>query len=262
MESKEVLNIDSISYEVNNKSILSDISFKVNQGEMACIIGPNGSGKSTLIKLISGELIPTTGKVVYLNKEIKNWDITELACRRSILSQSNNLSFPFTIKDIIKMGRYPIKNSTKENDEKIYEILIEILDLKDKVDQNYITLSGGEKQRVQLARVFSQIWSFGNFSKKLLIIDEPTSFLDIKHQYALFDFLEKMNKKGLTIVMVLHDLNHALSFSNKIIMIKESRLLAEGKTSNVIDEEKLNELFDVKLKIVQENKKKSFISYK
>ena len=238
------------------------ISFKINQGEMACIIGPNGSGKSTLIKLISGELIPTTGKLVYLNKEIKNWDITELACRRSILSQSNNLSFPFTIKDIIKMGRYPIKNSTKENDEKIYEILIEILDLKDKVDQNYITLSGGEKQRVQLARVFSQIWSFENFSKKLLIIDEPTSFLDIKHQYALFDFLEKMNKKGLTIVMVLHDLNHALSFSNKIIMIKESRLLAEGKTSNVIDEEKLNELFDVKLKIVQENKKKSFISYK
>ena len=90
MENKEVLNIDSISYKVNNKSILSDISFKINQGEMACIIGPNGSGKSTLIKLISGELMPTSGKVVYLDKEIKNWDITELACRRSILSQSNH----------------------------------------------------------------------------------------------------------------------------------------------------------------------------
>ena len=110
-------------------------------------------------------------------------------------------------------------------------------------------LSGGEKQRVQLARVIAQIWS-DDYSKKILILDEPTSYLDIKHQYLLFKFLKELNQKGLTIVMVLHDLNHALSNSNKIAVLKDSKLISYGKTKNIISEELIKNVFEIDLKLI------------
>tara|TARA_B100000579_G_C22847358_1_gene865245 strand:+ start:932 stop:1720 length:789 start_codon:yes stop_codon:yes gene_type:complete len=251
MRNKKILNLNSVCYSINKKTLIDNITFDIDYGEIACVIGPNGSGKSTLIKLITGELKPTTGNIIFQNKKIEDWAPIDLACYRSVLSQSNHLSFPFSVIDIIKMGRYPIKNSTKEQNDEIYRKLIDIFDLNKNINQNYTTLSGGEKQRVQLARVFSQIWSDNEYSNKILIIDEPTSFLDINHQYALFEFLKSMNQKGLTILMVLHDLNQAIAYSNKIIMLKEAKLIASDKISEIINTEKLEEVFNIKLKLIK-----------
>tara|TARA_B100001094_G_scaffold327851_1_gene386977 strand:- start:594 stop:1289 length:696 start_codon:yes stop_codon:yes gene_type:complete len=220
---------------------------------MVSIVGPNGSGKSTLIKLVSNELNPSSGSIIIKNKLNNAWSISELSKFRAILSQSNSLSFPFTVLDIIKMGRYPFQTSEIINN-KICMELIDLLDLNNHIDQVYTTLSGGEKQRVQLARVFAQIWSDNTYDDKILMLDEPTSFLDIKHQYSLFKILKSLNNKGLTIMMVLHDINHALSYSEKIIMLKDSNLMGFGKINEIINSEILEKLFNLKLNLIKDKK--------
>ena len=250
MGSKCLLEINSIFLKIKNKLILNDISLHIESGDMISIIGPNGSGKTTLLRTISNEIPISDGKIEFMNKNILDWGLNEYANKKAVLSQSNNLVFPFSVIDIVKMGRFPLNNKGNQTEENnLCKKILNIFDLNDYIDQNYITLSGGEKQRVQLARVIAQIWS-DDYSKKILILDEPTSYLDIKHQYLLFKFLKELNQKGLTIVMVLHDLNHALSNSNKIAVLKDSKLISYGKTKNIISEELIKNVFEIDLKLI------------
>ena len=247
-QSKYLLELDSLSYKINNKQLIDDVSLKILDGEMVSVIGPNGSGKSTLIRLISTELDPSSGQIFFQGKLNNDWDSVDLALARSVLSQSNHLSFPFSVLDIVKMGLYPSKEHGNYDD--ICKTVLNIFDLNNYTDRNYITLSGGEKQRVQLARVIAQIWSKDKYENKLLILDEPTSFLDINHQEILFSFLKDMNKKGLTIIMVLHDLNHAMINSNKVIMLKDANLVDFGKVRKVMNLDNLKKVFDVDLALI------------
>ena len=250
MENKSLLEINSIYFKIKDKLILDDISLNVKSGDMVSIIGPNGSGKTTMLKAISNEISINNGKINFLNRDILDWDLNEFANKKAVLSQSNNLVFPFSVIDIVKMGRFPLTDKGSQIEENnLCKKILNIFDLNDYVNQNYITLSAGEKQRVQLARVIAQIWS-DDYSKKILILDEPTSYLDIKHQYLLFKFLKELNKKGLTIIMVLHDLNHALSNSNKIAVLKDSKLISFGKTKNIITEDLIKNVFEIDLKLI------------
>ena len=250
--SNSIIKIDSITYKINDKYLINNVSLDIISEDIVSIVGPNGAGKSTMIKMLSGECQETTGKILFKDKETKDWDMTDLACNRAVLSQSNHLSFPFTVLDIIKMGRYPLRNFTnKKRDDEICKTVLEILDLNDYMEQNYMTLSGGEKQRVQLARVLSQIWSEDDYNGKVLILDEPTSFLDINHQLILFDLLSSLNKKGLTIIMVLHDLNHAIQYSNKIVILKNGFLAGSGLTGELMNPDLLKDVFEVNIKIVK-----------
>ncbi len=250
MENKNLLEIKSIFFKVKDKVILDDISLHIKSGDMVSIIGPNGSGKTTMLKAISNEISITDGEINFINKNISDWDLNDFANKKAVLSQSNNLVFPFSVIDIVKMGRFPLKNKGNQIEENnLCKKILNIFDLDDYVNQNYITLSGGEKQRVQLARVIAQIWS-DDYSKKILILDEPTSYLDIKHQHLLFQFLKELNKKGLTIIMVLHDLNHALLNSNKIVVLKDSKLISFGETKNIITEKLIKNVFEIDLKLI------------
>ncbi len=248
-----MLKIKSLYYTINKKKIINNISLSVSKNDITTIVGPNGSGKSTLIKLISNEINLHAGEIIFLNKSILKWNINEIAKYRSVLPQSNHLSFPFTVSDVIKMGRFPyIENKNKS--QKICNKLVEVFDIENNINQNYTTLSGGEKQRVQLARVIGQIWSDNDvYENKLLLLDEPTSYLDIKHQHALFNFLNILNKKGLTIIMVLHDLNHAISYSNKIILMRRGEVVDFGPTDKIINEKNLTKVFNIKLNLVKTN---------
>ena len=247
----------SLSFSINDKLLIGDINLDIFEGDMVSIIGPNGSGKSTLIKLISNELDANSGSIIIKDKLNSSWSIKELSKFRAVLTQSGHLSFPFSTFDIIRMGRYPFDTNKDVND-KICVELIDLLDLNNQIDQVYTTLSGGEKQRVQLARVFAQIWSDNTYEGKILMLDEPTSFLDIKHQYSLFKILKSLNSKGLTIMMVLHDINHALSYSEKIIMLKDSNLMGFGKINEIISSEILEKLFNLKLNLIKNNKTGKF----
>ncbi len=247
----------SLSFSINNKLLIRDITLDILEGDMVSIIGPNGSGKSTLIKLVSNELSANSGSILIKDKLNSSWSIKELSKFRAVLTQSGHLSFPFSTFDIIRMGRYPFETNKVVND-KICIELVDLLDLNNQIDQVYTTLSGGEKQRVQLARVFAQIWSDNTYEGKILMLDEPTSFLDIKHQYSLFKILKSLNSKGLTIMMVLHDINHALSYSEKIIMLKDSNLMGFGKINEIINSEILEKLFNLKLNLIKNNKTGKF----
>ena len=247
----------SLSFSINDKLLIRDINLDILEGDMVSIIGPNGSGKSTLIKLVSNELSANSGTIIIKDKLNSSWSIKELSKFRAVLTQSGHLSFPFSTFDIIRMGRYPFETNKVVND-KICIELIDLLDLNNQIDQVYTTLSGGEKQRVQLARVFAQIWSDNTYEGKILMLDEPTSFLDIKHQYSLFKILKSLNSKGLTIMMVLHDINHALSYSEKIIMLKDSNLVGFGKINEIINSEILEKLFNLKLNLIKNNKTGKF----
>tara|TARA_Y100000590_G_scaffold227747_1_gene257028 strand:+ start:4339 stop:5094 length:756 start_codon:yes stop_codon:yes gene_type:complete len=243
-----LLDFENVSYVINKKSINSNISFSIKQGDLISIIGPNGSGKSTILKLMAGEIIPTSGNIIFKNKNISNWNNMDLACHRAILSQTNNLSFPFTVTDIIKMGRYPFnQNNYNEinKDNHIINKMINYFDLIEYSNRNYLTLSGGEKQRVQLARVFAQIWSKDAYSGKIILLDEPNSYLDINHQIRLFKLIKKLNKKGLTIIMVLHQINQAFLNCKKIMMLKKSTLKYFGDVKKTLNKKNIKEIFNV-----------------
>lgn len=250
MENNTLLRLNTISFNIKDKTIIDNISLEISSGDMISIIGPNGSGKTTMLKAISNEIKISNGNIYFLNKNINEWNISELANKKAVLSQASNLVFPFKVLDIVKMGRYPLNNKGNNLEEDLLcKKILDIFDLNDLINQNYMTLSGGEKQRVQLARITAQIWS-DDYSEKLLILDEPTSYLDIKHQQSLFKYLNKLNKKGLTIMMVLHDLNHAISNSNKIIVLKDSKMISYGETSKVINEELIKNVFEIDLKLI------------
>ena len=240
-----ILELDSLSYSINQKKLIDRISVKIAKGDIVSIIGPNGSGKSTLVKLISREILPSSGAIIFNGKNNNDWSASELALSRSALSQSSHLSFSFSVLDIIRMGFYPLEALGLRRNDDVINKLLKIFDLEGYSNRIYTTLSGGEQQRVQLARVIAQIWSEGSFEEKLLILDEPTSYLDIKHQAELFNYLNKLNKRGLTIVMVLHDINHAIQKSNKIIMLKNSRLIDYSESGELAASKKINEVFDI-----------------
>ena len=168
MHNRYLLRVEDLCYKIGDKEINSGITFVVEKGDLISIVGPNGSGKSTLLRLISGELKPSSGRVIFKSKNILDWDPLEIACHRSVLSQSNYLSFPFKVTDIIKMGRYPLSNKlyvNKQNDIEIIKELLNLFELESLSDRNYLTLSGGEKQRVQLARVFAQVWEIDKYQE-------------------------------------------------------------------------------------------------
>ena len=248
MYNDSLLRFDKVTFSINNKKINSDISFEVSKGDLLSIIGPNGSGKSTIVKLASGDIEPDFGSIKFKNFDIKNWTLEGLARNRSILSQANHLSFPFTAIDVLRMGRVPIDgygSLINPVSNEIFDLLINIFELDALKNQSYMTLSGGERQRVQLARCFAQIWSDDDYSGKLLILDEPTSFLDIRHQIILFDLIKKLNGKGLAVIMVLHDLSQAIANSKSVLMLKSSRLKYFGEVGSTINKDSINKVFDV-----------------
>ena len=250
-----------MSYLINQKKLIDNLSVKIEVGNIVSIVGPNGSGKSTLVKLISKEISPSTGEIFFQGKNNNDWDAIDLALNRSVLAQSSHLSFSFSVIDIIRMGFYPNELLGATQNMHLINKLLEVFDLDGYSERIYTTLSGGEKQRVQLARVIAQIWSEENLEGKLLILDEPTSYLDIKHQLSLFEFLKKMNEKGLTIITVLHDLNHAIMISDKIMLLKAAKLINYGTVSDVVNDEVLKNVFGVELNVINDGDNRLLITF-
>ena len=261
--SKYIIDVSSLSYSVNKKKILDDITFQINHGDILSIIGPNGAGKSTLLRLISGELKPTSGEIKINNIDIKNFKISDFALNRSVLYQTSNIAFAFSVRDIINMGSYPYDLKGKfPKVNSTYNELLNTFELTDYEHRIYTSLSGGEKQRVQLARVIYQIIFSGNLRNKILILDEPTSFLDIKYQLLLFNYLKTLNDKGLSIIMVIHDLNLAVSHSHKSIILNKSKMVDFGAVKNVITPKNLSQVFEANFNLFYDDKKNiKFISY-
>ncbi len=232
-----------ISYQAQGKTLLAPLDLCLKPGEMWTILGPNGAGKSTLMNLLAGINQPHTGSIEVQGQSMEDMPAMDLAQRRAYLSQQHNDDISFSCEEIITMAAYPWGKSF----EKIQlEQVLDWFDLQHLKHQSYAQLSGGEKQRCNLARSCLQILPNG-FGNSILLLDEPLSGLDIAHQVKLFKLLKTLQKQGTCIVMVLHDINLALRFCSHGILLKEGALVKQGDINEVLTASRLSDTFETEL---------------
>jgi len=239
----------------NNRFKLSDNSFSIKEKDFISIIGTNGSGKSTLVKLVSRILSGYTGNIFYNGKEINSFEKKEYSRAVSYLPQTTNtFNEDLYVKEFLMLGRYAHKKFTdfnfSDDDRDIVTECISETGIKNLEDNNLYQLSGGEKQKVLLTLGLVQLDITKDLNEKILIIDEPLTYLDINYQFEIFNILKKLNEKGLTIIIVIHDLNLALNFTNNTILMNDGRIILFSDSKKVITKETLSEYFHIKSEIV------------
>ncbi|MDO4588837.1 MAG: ABC transporter ATP-binding protein [Fusobacterium sp.] len=233
-----MLEIKNLSYKIKDKTILDNISIKFPERKFIGIIGANGAGKSTLLKNIYGILNPTSGDIIIDNQNIKDMNGRERAKKIAVLAQEDREQFDFKIEEIVEMGRYPYKSIFENYSKKDKEIAINRLKevgMEKYIGRNFKELSGGEKQRVLIARALAQ-------DTPILILDEPTNHLDIGYQLQLLHLIKHLDK---SVISALHDLNVASIFCDYIYILKDGKLVKEGTPEEVLNKEILKEIFNI-----------------
>ncbi|MCF2626034.1 ABC transporter ATP-binding protein [Fusobacterium perfoetens] len=237
-----MVEVKNLFYKTKDKIILNDISIKFPEKKFIGIIGPNGAGKSTLLKNIYGVLTPNSGNIFIDNKNIKKMNGKERAKKIAVLSQEDRENFDFSIEDIVEMGRYPYKSIFENYSKKDRDIAFNMLKktgMEDYIGRNFKDLSGGEKQRVLIARALAQ-------DAPILILDEPTNHLDIGYQLQLLHLIKHLDK---SVIAALHDLNVAAIFCDYIYILKDGKLIEEGIPEKVLNKENLKNIFNIECSI-------------
>jgi iron complex transport system ATP-binding protein len=246
-----MLEVHDITYHIGDAKILLGISARFEPGVLSVIVGPNGSGKSTLLRVMSGEYLPSSGDVMYDSKPLAAIHPHDRARIRAVLSQRTELTFPLTVAEIVMMGRYPhffVKPS--HEDYEICEAALERMGVLELGARNYLTLSGGEQQIVQFARILAQIWGDKNTGTKYLLLDEPTTFLDLKHQHQFLHIALELASEGAVVVAVIHDINLAAQYAGFILAIKSGKVLASGTAREIIQPEIIRALYQTNASIL------------
>ncbi len=246
-----MLRTENISFQVGGKEILRQVSASFLPGEMNMILGPNGSGKSTFLKIFSGETKHYSGRVFYDNESIEHIKPEDLARKRAVMSQQPELGFPMAVEEVVMMGRYPhFTFNPGKKDRDICEAALEKMKLADFRERNYLTLSGGEKQRVQFARLLAQVWDAGTNGNRYLFLDEPLNNLDINYQQEFLQALRAACDSSTTIVAVMHDINLALQYADHISFFKDGAIVASGKPATLITEKLIADIFSVQVSVI------------
>lgn len=238
---------ENISYTIGHKKLLEEVSVAFSPRKLNLIIGPNGAGKSTLINVLCSQLRPQHGAVFYYQKNSAQIPVAELARKRAVLSQNIELAFPLTVAEVVMMGRYPhFAGQPTDKDNAAVEAAMRFFDVWDMADRNYLTLSGGEKQRTHFARVVAQIWYPSKDSCRYLILDEPLTFLDVYYQ---FDFMHKikelLQQTDLVVAGVVHDLNLAAKFADQLVLLHQGKILASGNKDEVLTAENIKTAYSM-----------------
>jgi len=242
-----MLSAANLVYRVAEATIVDGISAEFEPGRLHLIMGPNGAGKSTLVKLLSRLLRVTNGQILYGTEEISRFKDRELARRRAILSQAVEVAFSMPVDELVLMGRYPhFRGRPAPTDAKICEEVMEFFGIADMAERSYGTLSGGEKQRVQFARVLAQIWRPLPDSARYLFLDEPLTFLDIRHQLDCMRKVQEFaSQMDVVAIGVVHDLGLAAKFADRVILLHKGRVIADGPANSVLTVTNLNTAFGV-----------------
>lgn len=228
-----VLEASQLTFAIRAKTLLSNVSLRLDSGEIIAIVGANGAGKSTLMKLLAGELTPTWGDVLLDQQPLSRWSKRSLARKRAVLPQSSLLAFGFTALEVVLMGRTPhLQGMERPQDYQIAHEALAATQVDHLAERSYVSLSGGEKQRVQLARVLAQIWE--DTGARYLLLDEPTNNLDLAHQHGTLEIAASFARRGVGVLAVLHDLNLAAQYADRIVVLKSGRVLASGAPNIVL----------------------------
>ncbi|GBF51032.1 putative hemin ABC transporter, ATP-binding protein HmuV [Leptospira ryugenii] len=242
-----MIEVQNVSYSIRNKKILKNIHLEIKLGEVHVLLGKNGAGKTSLFKLLCGDIPLTEGKILFNRTDLKKYRKLDLSRMRSVMTQEFDLNFPFSVEEIVELGRYPFPNQRETTKQIVLETLA-ITDLLHMRSRAYSSLSGGEKQRNQYARVLAQVWDDQN---KFIFLDEPISNMDLPNQVKTLELSKHMADKGYGVFLILHDLNLAFQYADRISLLKNGYIVRSDEVLSCLDETLLSEVYDLPLKIIQ-----------
>ena len=235
-----VLEARAVSYRAGETTLLDRVSLRVQPGEVLAILGPNGAGKSTLLKLLAGDLDPAEGEVLLDGRPLRDYGARELAGLRAVMPQQTMLQFAFTAREVVAMGRSPHgwgRRGNDDRDQRLVRACMERTDSWSLAGRIYPSLSAGEQQRVTLARILAQ-------ESPILLLDEPTAALDIRHQELVMQTARETAAGGGTVLAVVHDLNLAAGYADRVAVLSHGQLAAAGVPADVLTERLLSEIFE------------------
>jgi iron complex transport system ATP-binding protein len=236
-----MLEIKNTGYEISGSTILRGINLRVERGEVLAIVGPNGAGKTTLLRLLSSDLRPTSGDILLDGIGVQHYPARKLALKRAVMAQNAQITFEFTVYEVAMMGRFPHGGS--HEDEQIVLDALQRTESDHLRERLYPTLSGGEQARVTLARVLAQ-------RTPLLLLDEPTSALDLRHQQIVMRIARDLAANGAAVILILHDLNLAATHADRVGMLHQGALYAEGKPHDVLTAENIEAVFNLPVHVM------------
>ncbi len=245
---KPVIELENLSLTISNKPILDSVSLQIFEGDYLSIIGPNGAGKTSLLKCLMRIYSDYSGTIRFQGKPLEKINQKNLAKQISYVPQANGRIFPFTVEEFVMMGRYPHLNpftSFNAEDRKAVQHALEMTQMELFVDRLMNTLSGGERQIVFIAAAFAQ-------GAKTMLLDEPTTFLDPKHEAEIYAILRRLNQElGMAIVSVTHDINSAVLQSDKIVILKQGKVTYSGGAQQIMQNEILEQAYDKSFEFIK-----------
>jgi iron complex transport system ATP-binding protein len=239
------MRLDAVGVSLGGRPVLEDVTFDVRPGEVLAVVGPNGAGKSTLLAVLSGERSPDSGSVTLDGRALAEFSPLDLARRRAMLTQENSLSFPFRVREVLEMGRSPWARTPQlADDERALADAAALADVEHLLDRRFTELSGGERARVSLARVLAQ-------ETPLVLLDEPTAALDLRHQEEVLVIARSLADAGRSVVVVLHDLSLAGAVADRVALLAAGRLVALGSPREVLTASALSEVYGVEVEVIE-----------
>lgn len=235
--------VSSVGMTIRGATLLDGIDFSAAPGETVAIVGPNGAGKSTLLRILSGDLTPTRGSVQIRGADLRSYAPDKLAAHRAVLSQHVTISFPFTVEEVVRMGTGEM---ARVKAQPLVDAMLSEIGLNNLRHRELPTLSGGEQQRAHFARVLLQLAvGEGKYGPGVLLLDEPTSSLDLRYQINLVELGRKRAQNGTAVIAILHDLNLAARFADRIVVLNKGRIAASGTPRETITNAMLRNVFEV-----------------
>lgn len=239
-----------LHFSYDRNEVLHGVDLKIAEGKITTVMGANGCGKSTLFNLMTKNLLPDSGQIFLRSKNINNLSLKEFAQKAAIVHQYNTADNDITVEKLVAFGRTPHKkflSAQTDEDEHYINWAMEVTGVQDYRRREVSRLSGGQRQRVWIAMSLAQ-------NTKILFLDEPTTHLDIRYQVDILHMIQKLNCEfGMTIIMVLHDINQAIYYSDNVIGMKDGRVVFEGEPNDVITSQSIRELYDIKLQVMKIN---------
>ncbi len=240
-----------VGFHRGPRQVLGGVGVTLTPGRLTVLLGPNGAGKSTLLKLLAGELTPDAGGIELDGRRLGRWTPGDLARRRAVLPQESRLAFAFPVREVVMMGRMPhARGSESPRDEEICTLALARTGAGDLADRLYPALSGGEQQRVQLARILAQVWEAQEGADRILLLDEPTANLDLAHQHSTLSLAREWARASAAVLAVLHDLNLALTYADDAWILAHGQLVASGPIQEVLTPELIERVFHLRAEFI------------
>ncbi|OIN59622.1 heme ABC transporter ATP-binding protein [Arsenicibacter rosenii] len=256
-----MIHAQHLSYSLGGRTLLQPQTICVRPGELVAVAGANGAGKSTLLKLLSRDLAPTSGTIQLNRQALSAYPARDLAKCRAVLTQQNTLSFPFSIYELVMMGRYPhFDHQPTGQDLAVVDYVLHQTDLAHMTHRSVLSLSGGEQQRVFLARVMAQLIDYHELTHpesdslmpKFLLLDEPTTGLDLYYQHALLQQARQLTRRGYGVVAILHDLNLVMQYADQVLLLHQGQSLAFGPPATALTPYTIRQAFGLDVQIIEQ----------